>query len=130
MDGIGNYIYVLIIIGAVVFNILKALRKREVPAPAPNFPNHRPYSTTDEEDDVWENPTPVSQREPLVHQPMVHQSMQSHPRVEPIVKKESKKKPVDLLNERGEEKNISVAFNNTDDARQAFVHSEIWNRKY
>jgi hypothetical protein len=130
MDILGDYTYIIIFAGIIIFNILKALRKREKPAPAPNYPENHPYSTTGEEDDFWRNPTPVSQREPLFHQPMVHQPMQSHSKVEPIVKKESKKKSVDLLNEKGEEKNISVAFNNTDDARQAFVYSEIWNRKY
>ena len=128
MDEIGNHLYIIIFIGIIIFNILRALRKRPEPVPTP-FPEHHPYST-DKEDDSWENPPPVFRREPMTYQPMVHQSIQSQSRIDPTVKIEPKRKQANLLNEKEEGKNISVAFNNTDDARQAFIHSEIWNRKY
>jgi len=123
MDEIGNHLYIIIFVGIIIFNILKALRKRPEPVPAPNFPENHPYSTN-EEDDFWGNP--VFHREPMTHQPLIHQPMQSPSKAEPS----SKRKQSHLLNEKEENKNISVSFNNTDDARQAFIYSEIWNRKY
>ncbi len=129
MDEIGDYLYVIIFVGIIIFNILKTFRKQQKPVPIPDFPEDHPYST-DEKDDSWENPAPVLQKEPMTHQPMVHQSMQSHSKTKSTVKNKSPKKAVNLLNERKEENNIPIAFNNTDDARQAFIYSEIWNRKY
>ncbi|MDR1730159.1 MAG: hypothetical protein LBR52_05810 [Prevotellaceae bacterium] len=129
MDEIGNYLYIVIFVGIVIFNILKALRKQQAPVPAPNFPENHPYSTG-EEDDLRENPAPVFRRERMTHQPISHQSIQNQPKTAQTVKVEPKKKHTGQLNEKDENKNISVAFGNAEDARRAFIYSEIWNRKY
>ena len=129
MDGIGSHWYIIIFGGIIVFNILKALRKRQEPVPTPSSSQNHPYST-DEKDDFWENPASVFQRRQTTHQQMDHQQMQSLSKVNTTVKVEPKRKPENILNEKEEDKNISVAFSNTDDARQAFIYSEIWNRKY
>ncbi len=122
MDEIGNYLYIIVFAGIIIFNILKAFRKQQEPVPSPDFPENHSYSTDDEKDS-WENPVSVFQREPITYQ-----SMQKS-KVEPTIKAEQRTQE-NLLNENEEDKNISVAFSNTDDARQAFIYSEIWNRKY
>ncbi len=126
---LGNYVYIIVIVGVVIFNILKLLRKQEESTPIPDLSENHPYSTTGEEVDFWGNPIPVSPKEQITHQPVI-QPMQSRSKVEPVAKNKSKEKPLNLLNEKQEEHPVSVAFNNTDDARRAFISSEIWNRKY
>jgi len=124
-DGIGSYLYIIVFVVIIVFNILKNLNKQRTVV-VPDFSGNQPESR---EEEFLENPFPSVRKEPSFQV----QQVQSKPKnVETIFpKNEQKKKQTDVLKEKEEDNSsVSIAFNNTDDARQAFIYSEIWNRKY
>jgi len=120
-DIIGKYLYIIIFVGIIVINILRSLKKRQ---PVPEHAE----SEENEVDDFWNQPPPPQQ------QPAFQvQQVQSKPKnVETIFpKNEFKKQETGRLMLTEEHNNpISVEFNDRDDARRAFIYSEIWNRKY
>ena len=130
MDSIGDYLYIIIFVVIIIVNILKRLKKQETVV-TPDYSENYSESESgenDKEDDFWRTFSSSSQQ-PTVQ---VQQVQNKRKDIETILpKNESKKKSVDFLDEREENKDsISVAFNDRDDARRAFIYSEIWNRKY
>ena len=127
MDVIGDYLYIIIVLGIVVINIFKNLKKQK-PVIIPDFSGNQPESRKNDDGDFWGNPLPPPRQEPSIQ---VQQVQNKPKRVEIISHKgESPKQKISSLKEADEDKNVSVAFSNSDDARRAFIYSEIWNRKY
>ena len=127
MDSIGDYLYIIIFVVTIVVSILKNLKKRKpVDVPEPREDN--------EEEFFWKEPSPASQEPAVQVQQIRHiQPIQNKRKeTEPILSKnEPKKKSAGLSDEKEENKDsVSIAFNDRDDARRAFIYSEIWNRKY
>jgi len=126
MDGIGDYIYIIVLLGFVIINFFRNLNKQKQAAvPVPDFSGNQPESSGNTGDDFWGNFSPPPRQEPQVqvqHKPKSVETL--------FPKNEVKNKKNIRLNETEKNNTVSVAFNNSDDARRAFIYSEIWNRKY
>lgn len=118
MDAIGDYLYILVFLVIIVVNILKNVRKQKN-APIPDFSGNQPIL---EEDSFSNKAKEVSYAE--------NTQFVSNERENSILS--SSRKPEKKMNipEKEEDDSISISFENTDDARRAFIYSEIWNRKY
>ena len=129
MDVIGDYLYIIVFLGIIAINVLKNLKKQKSVV-TPDFSgNPPPVSRGNKEEEFWGNPFPSTRQEPSFQV----QQIQNKPKdIEMIFpKNEFKKTQVDNLKEKEENDNsVSIALNNSDDARRAFIYSEIWNRKY
>ena len=120
-DIIGKYLYIIIFVGIIVINILRSLKKQQ-PVPVPE--HAEPEES--EGGDFW-NQSPPPQQQPAFQV----QQVQSRPKnVETIFPKNVKKENSHLMLTEEHNNPISVEFNDRDDARRAFIYSEIWNRKY
>ena len=128
MDVLGDYLYIIIVLGIVVINIFKNLKKQK-PVTIPDFSGNHPESKENDDEDFWGNPLPPP---PPRQEPPKIQQVQNKPKsVEtPSYKDDVNRQQVSRLKEPEEDKNISVAFSDSDDARRAFIYSEIWNRRY
>ena len=128
MDAIGDYLYIIVFLGIIVINVLKNLKKQK-PVVTPDFSGNHPVPRENKNEEFGGNPFPSTRQKPSIQ----IQQVQNKPKdVETIFpKNEFKKKQVDHLKEKEEnDRSVSVAFNDRDDARRAFIYSEIWNRKY
>ena len=128
MDAIGDYLYIIVFLGIIVINVLKNLKKQQ-PVVTPDFSGNHPVSREDKEEDFREIPFPSTRQKPSFQ----IQQVQNKPKeVETAFpKNEFRKKQMDHLKEKEEnDPVVPVTFNNRDDARRAFIYSEIWNRKY
>jgi hypothetical protein len=138
MDSIGDYLYIIIFVVIIVVNILKRLKKQQPVATSDYSGNYSESESREnnkeEEDDFWKSLS-SSPQQPAVQVQQVQNIQQIQNKrkdVETILpKNESKKKSTGFLDDKEENKDtVSVAFNDRDDARRAFIYSEIWNRKY
>ena len=128
MEAIGDYLYIIIFVGIIIINILRNLSKQKTVA-TPDASGNYPESGENEEGDFLGNPPPQPRQEPTFQV----QQVQSRPKnVETTFPKhEFKEKKVNHSIQKEEDHNpVSVTFNDTDDARKAFIYAEIWNRKY
>ncbi len=127
MDAIGDYLYLIVFLGIVVINILKNLRKQKTVV-IPDFSGNHPASEENEGKEFWENSYPSSHQEPVAQ----IQRVERRKDVEnSSLKSGLKKKHTDNFKEKEENNNpAQVTFNSSEDARRAFIYSEIWNRKY
>jgi len=134
MDSIGDYLYILIFVGIIVVNILKNLKKQKPVADPGYSENYSEPKEDNEEEDFWRTPSPAPQEQTVQVQQIQHirQIQNKRKDMETILQKnEPKEKSTGLLDEKEENKDsVSIAFNDKDDARRAFIYSEIWNRKY
>jgi hypothetical protein len=114
----GNLIYVLIILGVIIFNFIKvrANRVEEVSDYTGSFP------------ETEEKKIPVKKE--------INDSVVTFQKNQEIQRKKNiKKSPVaQEIDKKSSYSNIeedkNILFSNPDDARRAFIYSEIWNRKY
>ena len=133
MDSIGDYLYIIVFVVIIVVNILKNLRKQKPVVVTPDPPgNYSESKKEDEDDDFWRSLSSPSQQ-PVVQVQQVQNIQQIQNKrkdVKTILPKNELKKKSAVLEEKEESNSFSVAFNDKDDARRAFIYSEIWNRKY
>ncbi|MFA6778219.1 MAG: hypothetical protein WCU80_00340 [Paludibacteraceae bacterium] len=126
MDISDNYIYVLVFIGIVVFNIVKTLRqsnnKEEVRRTAPEV-DVSEY----EEEECSKN---RRRNDGQFSIPEMETECLLKSEMEPVVDdKMHKKTSSSKIFE--EERNASrIELKTAEEARRAFLYSEIWNRKY
>lgn len=138
MDDLGNYIYLIIIIIAAISGILKKKAKKPVAKPV----------MEDDDDDVdYEeilrklDSKPVPPKETKFFRTEVFDSLNkpivSYDNVEDVTKLRAKKtvevhdEGVDEFPVSGDEsKGLDVKLNTAEDARMAFIYSEILQRKY
>jgi hypothetical protein len=137
MDSIGDYLYIIVFVVIIVVNILKVLRKQKPVATAAvtsDYSENYPSKKEIEEDDFWKSLSSSFQQpaEQVQQVQNIQQRQNKRKDVETILPKdEPKKKSTGFLDEKEENRDsVSVAFNDRDDARRAFIYSEIWNRKY
>ena len=127
MDSLGDYIYIIAFIAIVVINLLKKTRKQAaVPIPPPEFEEEAKDAGR-----VYREPFPPSS------------TLKSFPSKQTVADAPQKKTPSSTVAESQKkplgdvavkdapiDDAFPVAFKDTDDARRAFIYSEIWARKY
>ena len=126
MNELGDYIYIVAFVAIVIINILKKARSQEKatsPLPVPeereaeieyrNF--YPPVTNKSHPSSAQVIDTP---RKKIVHPDVTVKSENKN------INFSIKETPAD------KEENIFVSFKDTDDARKAFIYSEIWARKY
>ena len=133
MDDLGNIIYLLIIVGAVISGLIKKGRKANPEV------NPRPVATEQEEDDDWKDIfrqyTPEEQQpQPVYQAPQPTTKYQSYETATNYDDLRIKKRftIVDEEETNEETTNIMSEINlaTPSDARTAFVYAEILTRKY
>lgn len=129
MDNLGDILYVLAMIAAVVFSAIKKQRQAKKQAPIPSEANQ----PTEANDDVFEELKELFQNK----EPKIVKKPLEKPKPKPLhaqkksvqIKPKTVTKPVDL--KADEEENIGFEFDTEQiDLRQALIHSEILNRPY
>ena len=136
MDDLGNILYILVMLGALIFSAFRKQKQAKRPQPMPED-EHRPtYSPMDEDDVLSELKDlfnqPKEQPRPVVEQPPVQKAVIKPP-VQTVHKEKPKSKhsknDVELedLNTTGD----GFEFDKEQiDLRQAVIYSEILKRPY
>jgi hypothetical protein len=120
----GNLIYVLVVLAVIVFNIIKSKAKQQEEV--------RDYTDNFPEKEEWRDERTVIVKEE-VKNPYTSTFNEHH---EIQKKKDIKKTPVAQQNDKKTssyhaiEEDKDISFKDVEDARRAFIYSEIWNRKY
>ena len=124
MDAWGDYIYIIAFIAIVVINILKRAKKQEaVSIPGPEFEEEMKEAGR-EYRELFPFPS-------IPKSPSVQTVAQPKKTVQPVTTEPKKKPLADVtVKEIPADDAFSISFKDTDDARKAFIYSEIWARKY
>ncbi|WP_430814614.1 hypothetical protein [Carboxylicivirga sp. RSCT41] len=136
MDDIGNILYILAMLAALIFSAYKKQKQSKRPMQAPDEPM-RPETESMGEEDVFEelrelfqNPKPKPQ--PVVQEPkVVKKEMPLHMQKKEVLKKteHAKEEPVKLVSI--DEESEGFEFDKEQiDLRQAVIYSEILKRPY
>ncbi|MCG8580430.1 MAG: hypothetical protein MI866_10960 [Bacteroidales bacterium] len=136
MDDIGNILYILAMLAALIFSAYKKQKQAKKPMQAPDEPVQPDTEAMGEEDvfeelrELFQNPKPKPQ--PVVEQPeKIKKEVPLHMQKKEEPKKNDvpKHKPVELISIDEEEE--SSGFNKEQiDLRQAVIYSEILKRPY
>ena len=134
MDALGDYIYIIALVAIVIVNILKKART-QAPASAPSPALGEEMEEMERKRREIFSPFPPLSSPPSTPKPYPseQQTVDTRPKkTPPQVVIEPKKKPLgDVeVKETHPENAFSISFKNADDARKAFLYSEIWGRKY
>jgi len=123
-DGLGNYIYIIAFIAIVIINLLKKARANKEEAQNPAYE----FEEKEEGEEVLREFFPPVTPKPYAS-PVQAVDIQQNKTIYPIIT-EPKKKHVgeELLISKDDD--FTISFENADDARKAFIYSEIWARKY
>ncbi len=130
MDGIGDYLYIIFVVIAIISSLFKPKKKR--PATTNTEPERFP--------DEWERNIFEELEKPKRNEPVVPIKQREIKKAEPSKKpfmQTSKKQTVNLPTEKteietNEEVNITLEDMPSDinQWRKAFIHNEIFKRKY
>lgn len=127
MDISEDYIYILVFIGLVVFNIVKTLRNgnNEKTSRPATCPTPSEYEEKEEIQDEWRSivdSIPVPEDEP---KPQLKSEM------EPVLEEKMQRKSSSSISfEMETQESPRLELKTAEEARRAFLYSEIWNRKY
>ncbi len=137
MEDIGNYIYLIIVIGAAISSIFKNKNKKKATVPIPEIEDEEEQEEFPREIYI---PKPVMQ---TITQPektadkTPENTIISFDNTTDISKLKAKKEVVKTVTpktktvqETSVEQATSYSINNVNEARAAFIASEIFNRKY
>ncbi|MDR3327556.1 MAG: hypothetical protein LBT04_05445 [Prevotellaceae bacterium] len=128
MDNISDYIYVIIIIGSIIVSIAKSATKKKAQTSEKPVARTSPKQNT--LDDVFRKMLQERQVKPLKSKVVVPAA------VKEVVMNDSfalEKHHFEHQHEYDEPqvaKSINLELNNNEDWQRAFIHSEIFNRKY
>lgn len=130
--GIGDYIYLIVILIAGVSAILKKQKKKaEQLQKEKSLPDGRDVYTGTEDfmpfdTDFWGDPIPIKEK-PVVNTVKDTATLKTNkPQYVPV---KSPKKTV-LKDESDTDQLLDISLEDADDAKKAFIYAEIFNRKY
>jgi hypothetical protein len=148
MDNIGDYIYLLIIAVAAISGLLKKKAKNAESHELPKQPRKKAFDF----DEILRElipeeikPVPVAPSKPVVYQPIkkaaTNENLSYETASDPSAlraKKHMSKlandlneiKPIEIQYSEPVYRGVNVSLETVEDARQAFIYSEIFNRKY
>jgi hypothetical protein len=146
MDNFGDYIYLIIIIIAGLSGLLKKRKDNQTKhTPVEEDENGGGFEDVlrellPEREDLKPEPipAPVSVYEPIRSAKVTGSEFVSYETTNDIsslkAKKQvtsySPKQTLEVESEKGDLDSLNVMINDADDARQAFIYSEVFNRKY
>lgn len=139
MEDIGDYLYFVVLLIAMISGLLKSKKKK---AQEQETYEREPREIDLDEvlqelDPYFEKPAPVVRPEPQKSAPERYQTYESIKDSSALRAKKqvaktihSKIKTESIFEEPATVETFQVSINNLDDAKRAFVYSEIFNRKY
>ncbi|MCU4163069.1 hypothetical protein [Carboxylicivirga caseinilyticus] len=133
MDDFGDILYVLVMLGALVFSVIRKAQQAKKNVPRPGSESSNPYDPLDEEEPLMEeiremfSKPKVPKPQPVFEKPKTEIKPFAKNVAKPIVKRSIE--PLEVINT--EEEHDPFIFDVEEvDMRKAVIYSEILNRPY
>ena len=126
MESLGEYLYILVFAGIIIFNFLKKAKAKPAPLPKP----------VEYEEEEYENPfEEIMQQYDVLQQPEPAKVVELNPVVKPqITPRKTQLKQTKTSNATNNPvedfQTINIDFSNEEELRKGIIFSEIFNRKY
>nr|WP_319400193.1 hypothetical protein [uncultured Carboxylicivirga sp.] len=138
MEDFGDILYILVMLGALVFSVIRKAQQAKNNVPKPNSNAENPYDPMDEEEPLMEelremfSKPKAPQPQPVFEKPKVEVKSVTKPIVKPINRPSLDRKstkPLEVI--ETEEEHDGFVFDLEEiDMRKAVIYSEILNRPY
>lgn len=146
MDNIGDYLYLLIIAVAAISGLIKKKAKSAESHELPKQPRKKAFDFDEIlRELIPEETKPVVPPKPVVYQPITKaatnedlsyetasdpSALRAKKHISKLANDLNEIKPIEIQYSEPVYRGVNVSLETVEDARQAFIYSEIFNRKY
>lgn len=146
MDNIGDYLYLLIIAVAAISGLLKKKAKNAESHELPKQPRKKAFDFDEIlRELIPEEVKPVAPPKPVVYQPITKaatneelsyetasdpSALRAKKHISKLANDLTEIKPIEIQSSEPVSQGVNVSLETVEDARQAFIYAEIFNRKY